>query len=363
MRFASVCSGIEAASVAWEPLGWSPAWLSEIDPFPNAVLAHRFPQVPNYGDFTAITDDPAHAAHGERIELLVGGTPCQAFSVAGLRGGYSDPRGRLTLEFLRLARVLQPRWLVWENVDGVRSSGDGRDFGAFLAGLGQIGYGWAYRVLDAQYVRVDGYPGAVPQRRKRVFVVGHLGADWRRAAAVLFEPEGVHGHPAPRRAKKESPARAATPDAAGEGQGVTPTSCFWDGSQVTQTLDAVLHKGQTMPEKNRFPAVLQATYEAPAIGAFVNSEVAGTLTKHTGAGAGETQNAAFVGEAMELRRLTPRECERLMGFPDDWTLVPWKGKTAHDGGRYKALGNSIAVNCLRWVGRRIELVDKTWGVP
>jgi len=240
MRFGSICSGIEAASVAWEPLGWTPAFYSEIEPFPNAVLAHRFPQVPNYGDFTLITDDPAHAAHGDGIELLVGGTPCQSFSVAGLRGGYSDPRGRLALEFLRLARVLRPRWLVWENVDGVRSSGGGRDFGAFLAGLGHIGYGWAYRVLDAQYVRVDGYPRAVPQRRRRVFVVGHLGGAWQRSASVLFEPEGVRGHLAPRRAQKEDPAALVAPCAEGDGPGLT-RSCYWDGGQVTQTLDAVLH--------------------------------------------------------------------------------------------------------------------------
>ena len=132
---------------------------------------------------------------------------------------------------------------------------------------------------------------------------------------------------------------------------------------MTQTLDAVLHKGQMMPEKNRFPVVLQSTYAAPAIGTFIPTEVAGTLTRHNGAGAGETQNAAFVQTETAVRRLTPREAERLMGFPDDWTLVPFKGKPANDGGRFKSLGNSIAVNCLRWVGQRIALVDKTWGVP
>jgi site-specific DNA-cytosine methylase len=130
---------------------------------------------------------------------------------------------------------------------------------------------------------------------------------------------------------------------------------------VTQTLDAVLHKGQMMPEKNRFPVVLQSTYAAPAIGTFIPTEVASTLTRHNGAGAGETQNAAFVQTETAVRRLTPVECERLQGFPDDYTRIAWKKKPADvcpDGGRYKALGNSMAVNCMRWIGRRIELVEK-----
>jgi site-specific DNA-cytosine methylase len=126
---------------------------------------------------------------------------------------------------------------------------------------------------------------------------------------------------------------------------------------VTQTLDAVLHKGQMMPEKNRFPVVLQSTYAAPAIGTFIPTEVAGTLTRHNGAGSGETQNAAFVQTETAVRRLTPVECERLQGFPDGWTDVSYKGKPCGDGHRYKALGNSMAVNCMRWIGRRIELVE------
>ncbi len=186
MRYGSVCSGIEAATAAWHELGWEPAFFSEIEPFPRAVLAHHYPNVPCHGDFTTIGADDYGA-----IDLLVGGTPCQSFSVAGLRGGLDDDRGNLALEFLRLADRKRPRWLVWENVPGVLSSNGGRDFGSILGGMVELGYGIAYRVLDAQFF-------GVPQRRRRVFVVGHLG-DWRRAVAVLFERHSLSGHPAPRR--------------------------------------------------------------------------------------------------------------------------------------------------------------------
>ena len=304
MRYGSVCSGIEAASVAWEPLGWTPAWFSEIDPFPSAVLAHHYPEVPNHGDFTKLIDS-AHHVHGEQpIDLLVGGTPCQAFSVAGLRAGLADPRGGLTLEFIKLVRALRPKWVVWENVPGVLSQDGGRAFGARLGALAESGYGWAYRVLDAQYVRVDGYPGAVPQRRKRVFVVGCSGGDFIRAASALLEPEGVRGDPPTRMAK-------------GQGSSSRPDIGF---------------------------------------------EVCGTLSDGAHHGGGLNGQDAYTGRILpagtEVRRLTPAECERLQGFPDGWTDVSYKGKPCGDGHRYKALGNSMAVNCMRWIGRRIELVEK-----
>jgi len=194
MRFLSLCSGIEAASVAWATLGWKAAAFAEIEAFPSAVLAHHYPDVPNLGDITKFKEWPDLGA----IDLICGGTPCQSFSVAGLRKGLADPRGNLALTFLAIVDRYRPRYVVWENVPGVLSSDGGRDFAAFLGGLGQLGYGWAYRVLDAQHVRVDGFPRAVPQRRRRVFVVGYLG-DWRRAAAVLSEPESVLGHTPPRR--------------------------------------------------------------------------------------------------------------------------------------------------------------------
>ena len=205
MRYLSVCSGIEAATVAWHPLGWEPVAFSEIEAFPSAVLKHHYPSVPNLGDMTKHESWPIDVG---AIDLLVGGTPCQSFSVAGLRKGLSDPRGGLMLTYLEIARRLRPRWVVWENVPGVLSSGGGRDFGSFLGALGELGYGWAYRVLDAQWVRTQRHPRAVPQRRRRVFVVGCLG-DASASAAVLFERESVCRDPATRgKARKEAPSDA-----------------------------------------------------------------------------------------------------------------------------------------------------------
>ncbi len=197
MRYLSVCSGIEAASVAWHHLGWEPVGFSEIEPFPAAVLAHRFPNIPNYGDMTQHEQWPLRPGS---IDLLVGGTPCQSFSVAGLRQGLADPRGNLMLTYLAIADRLRPKWIVWENVPGVLSSNGGRDFGTFLGSLVQLGYGFAYRVLDAQYVRVGGWPRAVPQRRRRVFVVGCSG-DWAAAGEVLALREGLQRNLEARRAK------------------------------------------------------------------------------------------------------------------------------------------------------------------
>jgi DNA (cytosine-5)-methyltransferase 1 len=199
MKYGSVCSGIEAASVAWHHLGWEPQWFSEIEQFPSEVLKHRFPDVPNLGDMTQLTQNPTF--NERSIDLLVGGTPCQSFSVAGLRKGLADPRGNLMLTFLALADAKKPKWIVWENVPGVLSSNGGRDFGTFLGALGELGYGFAYRVLDAQYF-------GVAQRRRRVFVVGYLG-DWRVAAAVLFERESLQGNIKPSRKKREEAATYA----------------------------------------------------------------------------------------------------------------------------------------------------------
>lgn len=191
MVYGSVCSGIEAVTLAWRPLGFRSAWFAEIDPFCSALLVHRFPHVTNLGDFTAIGPDDGP------IDVLAGGTPCQSFSIAGRRGGLDDDRGNLAIEFCRLAGRLRPRWVVWENVPGVLSSNEGRDFGSILGALSELGYGCAWRVLDAQFF-------GVPQRRRRVFVVGHLG-DWRRSAAVLLEREGLRRDtPARRTARQET---------------------------------------------------------------------------------------------------------------------------------------------------------------
>ena len=243
MKYGSVCSGIEAASVAWHDLGWEPQWFSEIEQFPSEVLKHRFPDVPNLGDMTQLTQNPTF--NEQSINLLVGGTPCQSFSVAGLRKGLADPRGNLMLTFLALADAKKPKWIVWENVPGVLSSNGGKDFGTFLGALGELGYGFAYRVLDAQYF-------GVAQRRRRVFVVGYLG-DWRVAAAVLFERESLQGNTKPSRKKREE----VTSDAEGS---IGEAGSWWDGSQVAGTLTKQNANGaQRMPDKDNFGAILQPT--------------------------------------------------------------------------------------------------------
>jgi site-specific DNA-cytosine methylase len=236
MRYLSVCSGIEAASVAWHHLGWTPAAFSEIDPFPSAVLAHRFPDVPNLGDMSKFKEWTHEGLQGPgSIDLLVGGTPCQSFSVAGLRKGLEDPRGNLMLTYLGIADHLKPKWIVWENVSGVLSSNKGRDFGTFLGALGQLGYQYAYRVLDAQWVRTHSLPRAVPQRRRRVFVVGYLG-EVNRAAEVLFKLESLRGDPPARRKTGEGFATVVAPSlTASDDPSRSPQS-----SEVTQQVAAVV---------------------------------------------------------------------------------------------------------------------------
>ena len=417
--------------MAWAPLGWSAAFVSEIKKFPCAVLAHRFPDVPLHGDFTTIEDNQY-----DPIDLLVGGTPCQSFSIAGLRGGLDDDRGNLALEYLRLAQRLRPKWLVWENVPGVLSSGGGRDFGSILGGLVECGYGFAYRVLDAQYVRVDGFARAVPQRRRRVFVVGYLG-DWRRAAAVLFERESLSGHPAPSRKARERIADSLTVGAnqcsgfpgdithdvspalvssgrgverTGETRGQDPVIAV---QAVANPLTARMHKGvnTTMDEGQTMVAhalraegfdasedgtgrgtpLVPMACDAKQSGVCIYGDRAAPLDTQShsqavaysimpmnsgkdykaretdvsqpimaGGPVGGNQGGDYVA-AQAVRRLTPTECERLQGFPDGWTAIPWRGKDAAacpDGPRYKALGNSMAVNVMRWIGQRIDAVEK-----
>lgn len=392
MKYISVCSGIEAASVAWHPLGWRAAWYSEIEPFPSAVLAHHYPDVFNLGDMTKFKEWP-----DADVDLLVGGTPCQSFSVAGLRSGLDDPRGQLMLTFGAIARRYRPRWVVWENVPGVLSSDGGRAFGTFLGMLAELGYGFAYRVLDAQYVRVESHPRAVPQRRRRVFVVGHLG-DWRRAAAVLFERESLSGYPAPRRQTRKDVAPTIASRPSGGGGLGTDFDC--DGGLIPaivgQAMSSKWSKGTSGPAgdecHNLVPMAIQsaATRENPRSGPngvgvrtdgaaytlesrSVVQAVAFDMRGREGGsqfeGPHDTANIraasggssrSYVAQSWAVRRLTPRECERLQGFPDDWTLIPYRGKPAADGPRYKALGNSIAVNVMRWIGDRIQTVQ---GLP
>ena len=420
LRYLSVCSGIEAATQAWHPLGWTPVAFSEIEPFPSAVLAHHYPTVPNRGDMSKFAEWP-----DEPVDLLCGGTPCQSFSVAGLRKGLADPRGNLALTYLAIAARYRPCWIVWENVPGVLSSNGGRDFGAFLGGLGQLGYGFAYRVLDAQYVRTRRFPWAVPQRRRRVFVVGYLG-DWRRAAAVLFDCESLSGNPPPRREAGQGAAPTLSARTRGGGRLGTDFDC--DGGLIASTGDVAhcLNAGgmgqqdyetETMVAHSlrgegfdasedgtgRGTPLVPVAFDLAQITSKANRStlkpvsptlmkdsnlhavVAWALGSHAGAadgyqtnrrhdaggpvGLGVQEGCAYslragrtqsVGTPWAVRRLTPVECERLQGFPDGFTAIPWRGKPADqcpDGPRYKALGNSMAVNVMAWIGERIALVD------
>ena len=390
MKYGSVCSGVEAATAAWHPLGWKPQWFSEIEKFPSAVLAHHYPDIPNLGDMTQFKEWPIDRS----IDLLVGGTPCQSFSVAGLRKGLDDPRGNLMLTYLAIAAQYQPKWLVWENVPGVLSSQRGRDFGTFLGALGQLGYGFAYRVLDAQYF-------GVAQRRRRVFVVGYLG-DWRRAAAVLFERESLSGYSAPSREAGQKAAPTVTQGAPFSRTGnqrveaeaivaqclTTRTGSAYD--PTTETLPVTTgslcaRTGQSVSvqdaaQSHLLPIAFGAQNSANQ-GDSVSTEVTPTLdksktpavafqpaadcltaayaTKWNG-NASATNGSLFAAQSSAVRRLTPIECERLQGFPDNFTQIPWRNKPAEDcpdGPRYKAMGNSMAVPVMRWIGERIQMVE------
>jgi DNA (cytosine-5)-methyltransferase 1 len=360
MRYLSVCSGIEAATVAWHPLGWTSAAFSEIEAFPRAVLSHRWPDVPLHGDFTTIKGDE----YGP-IDLLVGGTPCQSFSVAGLRGGLADDRGNLALEFLRLAHRARPKWLVWENVLGVLSTNGGRDFGSILGGLVELGYGFAYRVLNAQFF-------GIPQRRRRVFVVGYLG-DWRRAAAVLFERHSLQGHPAPRRQAGEGVAPTIASRPSGGGGLGTDFDCdggliarAFGGNNTNGPIDvATACNGHAGPhgrldfESETFiaHALCADGFDAPeAIALHTRQDPCTGDIAFAHDAVSPSPNAVLSGAA--VRRLTPEECEALQGFPRQYTLIPYRGKPAADGPRYKALGNSMAVPVMRWIGQRIQMVEE-----
>ena len=370
MKYLSVCSGIEAATVAWHSLGWKPVGFSEIEPFPSAVLAHHYPHVPNFGDMTKFQEWPLNAG---AIDILVAGTPCQSFSVAGLRQGLKDPRGNLMLTYLAIAARLRPRWVVWENVPGVLSSNGGLDFGSLLGGLGQLGYGISYRVLDAQWVRSNRHSHAVPQRRRRVFVVGCLG-NATAAAKVLFERESVQRH-----IKKSGTARE---EIAADAKGSVGTG-FFTSHNVAPCLETT---SNDYSRADGFTMVAQPVAGTLGAGdgnrgwrndldqgAFIPVAIQGNLIGRdkggpTGVGA-STDGVMYtmtkadvhgVAQAMTVRRLTVRECERLQAFPDDYTLIPWRKKAAGDcpdGPRYKALGNSMAVNCMEWIGERIAAVE------
>ena len=473
MKYGSVCSGIEAASIAWEPLGWTPAWFAEIEPFPAAVLAHHWPQVENLGDMTAIRDR-INSAEIEAPNVLVGGTPCQAFSVAGLRNSLDDDRGQLTLEFVRLANAIDSRRaaagldravIVWENVPGVLNTKDNA-FGCFLGALAgegselkPAGNKWtnagcvygpqraiAWRVLDAQYF-------GVAQRRRRVFVVASARADFD-PAAVLFESEGVRRDSAPSRNAGQGVAPDIAPSLTASGRGVerigesrgqdpvvavpilepgartgksttniragmgigvdgdpmytlqagkqhgiaygfsSSGAGFWregvgplrarqqDSHESLITMahgqggaEIAFNRGPTLTCNHEAPIVCHGTQDPcvsdkaftlgrnsgqeNAVMAFNPvqegmgiSDIAPPIGASNGGG-----NQGAISNGVQVRRLTPTECERLQGFPDNHTQIPWRNKPADqcpDGPRYKACGNSMAVPVMHWMGKRID---------
>lgn len=492
MKYLSVCSGVEAATVAWHSLGWQPVAFSEIESFPSAVLAHHYPNVPNLGDMTKYKEWNLN----ESIDILVGGTPCQSFSVAGLRKGLEDPRGNLALTYVGILDKFRPQWFIWENVPGVLSSGGGRDFGSFLGAVAECGYGFAYRVLDAQNF-------GVPQRRRRVFVVGHLG-NWKPAAEVLFESESLSGdiksgrktrksvtgfvessfgqyredviagttkasggvlgggsetfyvedianclqttchewsradgfnmiayenHPSDSRVqemgetcqtvtstwrtgggnipfvqnvsyalqgagatsqtgngmgyKEEQSYTLNTTDVHGVAYGFEPGIAKREGNpnrfikQLSPTLRAEMgdnqvatafgwqnssHQGMSVDtisptlDKSKTPAVAVplTNIVAPTLTASNNPSRSPQSTEVT------NQVASVYAASTAVRRLTPIECERLQGFPDNYTQIPWNKKVSvdcPDGLRYKAMGNSMAVPVMNWIGKRISTQD------
>ena len=451
MNYLSVCSGVEAASVAWKGLGWNPLGFSEIEKFPSEVLQHHYPNVPNLGDMNNYKE----WNFGKRsVDLVVGGTPCQSFSVAGLRKGMEDPRGNLALTFCAILDKFRPKWFVWENVPGVLSSNKGRDFGSFLGAVAELGYGASYRVLDAQNF-------GVPQRRRRVFVVGHLG-DWSPTAEVLFEPESLSRHIEESRKKRKDTPRDSSlgidtsgPLAARDYKdmgtdGLNKTSskmiptiahCLEttsndysraDGfNMIPERADALLardNKGLSVDDIHN-KAIVEV-FENHGTDSRVKDmgDTCSTVTARWGTGG---NNVPFVKEPvshgfepgiakregnpsrfteeksptiranmgdnqvsvaysvredakkgnmsvteldvsncisahqpsimshhaqtfindMAVRKLTPVECERLQGFPDNYTNIK---ENCPDGHRYKAMGNSMAVPVMRWIGERIN---------
>lgn len=559
MKYVSIFSGIEAATVAWHPLGWEPLAFSEIDPFPSTVLQHHYPDIPNLGDITKIDWSPYVGA----ADIVVGGSPCQSFSVAGKREGLAGASG-LMFEYIRAVRELRPRWFVWENVPGAFTSERGEAYRQLLSEMDALGYGLAWRVLDAQFF-------GVAQRRERVFLVGSLGT--MRCAEVLFERESLSWNHQSSRQKRQALTEEAqervgeadhdsgclnsrrNPESKGlsgfrrvsdvvheRKSGQNQESVFtqfgddiagtltarYDSSpcvdrganvvvnerdkvflcqtaqtgsngklvkqddvmntldrtnstavaaldfnptdarlryahdDVSQTLTARAGTGgnqvplvQVQPlaflynqgAKARSlgiseisptlktghnpvvafasnqrdearelevagalaaqPGIKQQTYICRADGqtnAMEGENLAPTLTSHAkkdppliypvdeseemkpvtlqirggkpGGGKGaliqhdmsatlSTHNTQtlITGDNEErgltVRRLTPRECERLQGFPDDYTDIPYRNKEhAPDGARYKALGNSMAVPVMRWIGERIRMVEE-----
>ena len=362
MRCLSLFSGIEAASVAWGPLGWEPVAFAEIDPFPCAVLEERYPGVPNLGDVSEV-DWRKFVKRSGKPDVLVGGSPCQSFSIAGSRTGLDGASG-LMWEYVRAVREVRPRWVLWENVPGALSSSHGEDFRCLLEALDALGYGLAWRVLDAQFF-------GLAQRRERVFLVGRLGE--RPPVEVLFEPESVPWDPRSSREKREDLAEAAGRRTEGASFTLKLRHTGSDnpgggsGPLVQRDVSATLATSQDQTlfsfaqEPDAMPALDASGSKAVCIAddnanAAVDVDLAGTIKV-----GGSAPMVSYCRSGVAVRRLTPTECERLQGFPDGWTRIPYRGKPAEecpDGPRYKAIGNSMAVPVMRWIGERIGEAER-----
>ena len=408
MRYGSLCSGIEAASVAWDPLGWQPAWFAEIEPFPCAVLSHHWPHVPNHGDMTRLVGKILNGTV-EAPDVLVGGTPCQAFSVAGLRGSLDDERGNLTLvlirildaiDFIRARNGQPPCILIWENVPGVLSTKDNA-FGCFLGGLAgegmplvPAGKKWtnagcvlghqrriAWRILDAQYF-------GVPQRRRRVFLAASAGnAD---PAEILFERHGEAGDFGAGAETREEPAAFIEGSFGAYRQSAVGGTVKTRGDPITMRMrglgdyiqddtastvkardsksatDLIVVHGRQDPCTSDQAFALDCQPSGNTNVVCIHGNTIGRQLHNGGNGTGAIQDGTSytltatdrhaVSDGLHIRRLTPVECERLQGFPDNYTCIPWRGKpTAEcpDSPRYKAIGNSMVVPVMRWIGKRI----------
>lgn len=459
MKYLSICSGIEACSVAWHPLGWEAIGFSEIEDFRAEVLRYHYPEVKNYGDFTKITKE---TIGGISPDVLVGGTPCATFSIAGLRKGLDEDRGNLALEFIKLIQRTNPTWVIWENVFGVLSSNKGKDFATFLGALAECGYGFAYRVLDTQYVRTQRYPQAIPQRRRRLFVVGHI-RDWRYPAEVLFDEEEMSKDFKPSRRKKSQTSEefregtyeqdkvlvfeTNTPDKTArlQKEDISPTLTAMTGGNRQPCVfveykndyesdEGLIHIADEMKEvtvrkhkvdslniKNllrthkdklclgnsdiaEYLNIPKTTVEhwfrndksfsipAPELWDdlkeilqietdFFDASVKEFITKE---GVFESSKRIYDSKASyptitasnlmpkiiheesintELRQLTPIEAERLQGFPDNYTQIPYKGKNIEDcptSKRYEAVGRSMSINVMEWLGSRIQKVHEKY---
>lgn len=308
MKFGSLFTGIGGFDLAFEQAGMTCAWQCEINAAARSVLARHWPNVPIIEDVKNVGRDVA------AVDLVCGGFPCQDLSIAGPRTGLAGERSGLWYEFERVLGDLRPQWVVIENVPGLLSSHRGRDFAIVLQGLVKCGYGVAWRVLDAQYF-------GVAQRRRRVFIVGRLG-DGERCAQVLFEREGVPGHPAPRGGEEEN--YSAVP---GNGvEGCRPYTIDWAAPITTTTIADPPSVARTLTASR----TLAVAYALP-----------------TRAQRNNLDSQTYVAEPHGIRRLTPTEYERLQGFPDGWTA----GQS--DTQRYRQLGNAVAVPVARWIGERI----------